>query len=283
MTTLFVDQLTVIDFSYFDPNRGIVGESWILDVELTGKLDEQGMVFDFTHVKKQIKSHVDGLIDHKLVIASASNAVSVETGDGLTSLNLTRNNGMVYQHTSPEQAVCMIPVTDISPDSITPHLTESILSILPDNVTRLSITLRPEDISTDYYHYSHGLKKHFGDCQRIAHGHRSKIQVWRNGERDHHCEGTIAKDWQDIYLITEEDIAERFTRDGHDFITVTYQANQGPFSLTIDADSCDILTTDSTVELIAEYLANKLKRLYPSDSIKVRAFEGVQKGAIAAL
>ena len=57
MTTLFVEQLTVIDFSYFDPDRGIVGESWILDVELDGSLDDNGMVFDFTHVKKQIKQY----------------------------------------------------------------------------------------------------------------------------------------------------------------------------------------------------------------------------------
>ena len=54
MAALFVDQLTVIDFAYFDPKRGIVGESWIVDIILDGDLDDQGMIFDFGDVKKQI-------------------------------------------------------------------------------------------------------------------------------------------------------------------------------------------------------------------------------------
>jgi len=45
-----------------------VGESWIADVVLGGELDEQGMVFDFSHVKRAIKQVIDAQVDHRLVV-----------------------------------------------------------------------------------------------------------------------------------------------------------------------------------------------------------------------
>ncbi len=44
MQALFVNNLTVIDFAYFHPKRGIVGESLILDVELFGKYGKRNKV-----------------------------------------------------------------------------------------------------------------------------------------------------------------------------------------------------------------------------------------------
>ncbi|MBV8063608.1 MAG: 6-carboxytetrahydropterin synthase, partial [Nevskia sp.] len=68
MTTLFVEQLTVIDCAFLDAQRGLVGESWIVDIELDGDLDEQSMLLDFGEVKKRLKRALDSSADHTLVV-----------------------------------------------------------------------------------------------------------------------------------------------------------------------------------------------------------------------
>ena len=280
MQALFVDNLTVIDFAYFHPERGIVGESLIMDVELFGELNDEGMLFDFSYVKKRIKSCVDSLVDHKFLVAKKHPNVSLVDTPQELSIELKTNNGEYYKHISPHQAVCLIDSDEVTPVSIKTAIQDEILTILPDNVTKLSLNLRAEEIQGDFYHYSHGLKKHFGDCQRIAHGHRSKIDVWENDEYSEKWTSTIANKWQDIYLATEEDIVETVDIEGRDYYVFQYHANQGKFQLTIPKTRCQLMATDTTVELIAVFLGQYLTSESPNSSFKVKAYEGVDKGAI---
>jgi len=65
---MFVDDVTVLDYAYLDPIRGVVGGSLHVDAELTGYLDEESVVFDFSYAKKQIKATIDDLCDHRLAL-----------------------------------------------------------------------------------------------------------------------------------------------------------------------------------------------------------------------
>ena len=86
--------------------------------------------------------------------------------------------------------------------------------------------------------------------------------------------------WQDIYLATEEDLKTSHLSDGIDYWVFEYHANQGLFQLSIPKHRCYLIKTDTTVELIADYLASYLKSKSPDSEFKVKAFEGVDKGAM---
>jgi len=246
-------------------------------------LNDEGMLFDFSFVKKRIKSCVDNLVDHKLLVATQQKGVNYTLAHDRLTLNLECESGLNYQHISPEQAVCFIESTRVTPKSISDKIHKEVLPILPENVTSLEIALRPETIDGEYYHYSHGLKKHLGDCQRIAHGHRSKIEIFVDNQYSQQWTKKIAEVFKDIYLATKEDIKDKETNDKIEYLTFEYHANQGLFQLTIPSSRCYLINTDTTVELIADYLAKYIKEQVGNLKVEVIAYEGVDKGAIAVI
>ncbi|MAR89529.1 MAG: 6-pyruvoyl tetrahydropterin reductase [Pseudomonadales bacterium] len=281
MSALFVNHLTVLDFSYADARRGILGESWIVDIELYGELDHQGMVFDFGAVKKQVRDAVESLFDHQLVVPSALPALQArELGQSL-ALSWQDQDGRDYRHLSPPSAVLQVTATEITPATMIPLLEETAMAAVPDNVSRVAITLREEEISGACYQYSHGLKKHQGNCQRIAHGHRSRLKIYRNGKRDPLLEQAWALKWRDIYIGTRADLAGQPSREGVEYCQFAYDAPQGRFELELPAAQVYLIDTDSTVEYLAEHIAETLHREDPEHQFQVLAYEGVMKGAIA--
>jgi 6-pyruvoyl-tetrahydropterin synthase len=276
MTRLFVEQLTVIDCAFLDARRGLVGESWIVDLELDGDLDDQGMVLDFGEVKHKLKKAVDAVADHKLVVpAKAAELDLVLSGQG-SGLSFRAATGPI-EHQSPAKALCSIDAAAVTAETLAAHVRKTVSKALPPNVHEIGIALRNERIDGSYYHYTHGLKKHAGHCQRIAHGHRSKLEIRVGGKRDERLERHWADRWRDIYLGTAADIVAH----GKGRIRFEYRSGEGEFALELPAERCDLLQTDSTVERIAEHLAAQVADDRPGAKLEVRAYEGVMKGAIA--
>lgn len=281
MPALFVDQLTVIDFAYFDIHRGIVGESWIVDLILEGELDDQGMVFDFGDVKKRIKQAIDATVDHKFVVPANSEHVSSESNAKGVLLKLTDTADNRYYHQSPEQAIVLLDAESVTMEAVKKVLNDACLQVVPKNVAKINFSLSTENIAGDYYHYAHGLKKHLGDCQRIAHGHRSQLHIYDNGQRSQELEALWCNKWQDIYIGTEEDMVETEIESSESYYRFAYTSEQGYFSLELPQSRCHLMKNDSTVELIASHIVKKIKQIEPHSMIQVKAFEGVNKGAIA--
>ncbi len=280
MSSLFVNQLTTIDFSYLCPARGLVGETWLVDVVLSGELNEEGMVFDFGHVKKEIKAMIDAYADHALLVPAEHPAISLIEEDSTRTITLTMASGEEIICQAPAAAILPLPVEEISPANAQPLLAEHIFRQLPENVKAIELTLYPETIKGAYFHYSHGLKKHNGDCQRIAHGHRSPLQIFVNNERREDLEHEQVQRWQDIYLANQEYLHDEYTHNGHRHFSFGYTANQGEFKLSIPAARCYVIDTDTTIELLADHLAQTVSEKIPGQSIKVIANEGFCKGAI---
>jgi 6-pyruvoyl-tetrahydropterin synthase len=282
MATLFVDNLTVLDFSYLHAKRGMVGESWIVNLELSGELDEQSMVFDFGHIKKQIKRTLDECADHRLLIPAESDRLTHGT-DGEERISITWHYpGGDIRMRAPESSILLVPAMEISKGSLSLFLAERIREVVPGNVSEILLTLREEEFGTSpYYHYSHGLKKHDGNCQRIAHGHRSRIEIQENGRRSRYWEKLWADRWEDIYIGTQEDLEGTYYIDESPHHRFRYESAQGMFELLIPEDHCYLIATDSTVEQLAQHIVEQLAREAPGKHFRVRAFEGVSKGAIA--
>lgn len=274
MARLFVEQLTVIDCAFLDAQRGLVGESWIVDLELEGDLDDQGMVLDFGEVKKSLKKAIDGIADHTLVVPRRSPLLDLALSGDRSGLTFRAATGTI-EHQSPAVALCLVDAAEITTETLAAHI-DAALAASGVTAARATVRLRHEKVDGAWYRYTHGLRKHAGHCQRIAHGHRSRLHITIDGRRDEKLERHWAERWRDIYLGSAADIVAH----GKGRIRFEYRSGEGEYALELPVDRVDLLQTDSTVELIAAHLAQQVAA-ERRGRIEIRAYEGVMKGAIA--
>ena len=278
---LFVDNLTNVDFSYLHPSRGVVGETWLASIVLEGALDDQGMVCDFGVVKKTVRDWLDATIDHSLVVPKESDSLVNEQSDQDNISIQWQYSGKQLDCSSPAQAITLIDHKEVNEHTVAEWCIEQLRQLLPESIGRIQLRFAPEPIEHHLYHYSHGLKKHRGNCQRIAHGHRSTIEVMVNQQRDHQLEANWCQLWEDIYIGTKEDLLKEETIKGIEYYQFAYQSEQGEFTLKLAKEDCYLIDTDTTVELIAQHITTQIAAKHPGKHVKIKAFEGIGKGAIA--
>ncbi|MCM2130361.1 6-carboxytetrahydropterin synthase [Larsenimonas rhizosphaerae] len=272
--TLFVNALTQLDASFWDNERGLVGASWHVDVTLDGELGDDGMLFDFGEVKPWVKRHIDGESDHTLLVPTLAPGVVVsECAEGLC---VQTTHPWPMEVRAPRQAFTLLPWPAITTARLGEYISEQLMKRPPARVTAIDIHLAEEQIDSAHYTYTHGLKQHAGNCQRIAHGHRSRFYVWRDGELDNELSLQWAHGLQDIYLADQADVIQ----PEDDFCRVAYTSAQGHFRIKLPRERVMIMPMTSTVENIARWLADRIAALH-GGHIRVQAFEGIGKGAVA--
>ncbi|MDN3561588.1 6-carboxytetrahydropterin synthase [Vreelandella neptunia] len=272
--SLFVNQLTHIDVSIWCSERGLVGCSWQVDALLDGELGEDGMLFDFGEVKPWIKRTLDSGLDHTLLVPTQAPGVIVTECPEGVCIRTTTPYPMEVR--GPKEAFSLLPWKTIELDTVAEYLSQQLTEQRPNNVHQVTLTLNDEAIEGAAYGYTHGLKRHLGNCQRIAHGHRSRLHILQQGVRQLKLEQQWAAWLDNRYLLEEADITSR----DNDFLICAYRAAQGDFSITLPQSLCAILPGPTTVENIAAWLAKEVAT-QSGVTTRIQAFEGINKGAIA--
>ena len=166
------------------------------------------------------------------------------------------------------------------------------MKVMPKNVERIVLHAREEKLNgAPEYRYTHGLKQHYGNCQRLLHGHRNRVDVEINGERSVEWEENIAELFTDIHLAYPENCPDQDIvlgkRQAHlQTVYLVYTSSQGKFEAWLPGQSVYMMPYETTVENISRHLCEsvteQVMKSQNVDSLKVWAYEGIRKGSLSS-
>jgi 6-pyruvoyl-tetrahydropterin synthase len=294
-STLFVKDVGKIDCALFDPSQGIMGQSWYVDVWLTGTLDENGFVFDFSPLKALIRQTLASTLDHALIIPVQSQSVQYgesEFGERWILRSKARGEAKEtrWEYHCPKGAVFPVHAVSLKTSVIEAEFSRLLRHRLPPTVLGLAVKLREESIAPTEasYRYTHGIQGHIGLCQRLFHGHRSRIEVYIGEERRPDLEHFISREifGSNIHVASPSQIREGKGEIGYrgntdDFVTLAFTGTLGSYEATMPVRRVFFVESETSVEAIARELARVVKREEKTNEVvKVVAYEGIDKGAV---
>lgn len=295
-STIVLHNFTCLDHAYYEPGAGIRGRSFNVTAHVTGKVEgDEQVVIDFSTVKSRMKRYIDDPevgFDHKLWVGRTS--VLDGAGDGLKLRDslLQEPGARVMNVESPGGSIfaavptCVIDAEDYIGKKLSDHLSSDGARIkvkisLDENVTP-AFSRAPYAV----FHYVHGLRNSssFG-CQNVAHGHTSYLQLVGFEERDKQeierrlC--NLAAHLDDTVFVFKENLhTGRLLGD-----TVSYTSrSRGTMHMSLYGHKTQVLDTETTVEHLAEYIAQLYRTSYLMPLAKhLFVSEGLSKGCIVDL
>jgi len=288
--TLFYKNVTVLDFAYYSAESKIVGDAFRVDVFLSGEKNDEEMILDFSLVKKQIKKIIDDICDHRLAIPK----------------KLTRAEGSFitveekeFYYKAPDEAFYLLDADTYSPEALARQLEKTILEQVPKNIDKVELSFESETEKQSYFHYTHGLRDHGGNCQRLFHGHRNTVRVFLDQKREEALESWLSESefqsnvhfcyWDNVQ--NKNDFGDVLNRDlqigrtdSKSLVHIAYESNQGHFEGKLSPEEVYFMPTETTIENLSYNFAQIIKRKKDiSSEIEVWGFEGIGKGAKSTL
>lgn len=272
MHSIFFNNITCLDHGYIDNTGHLRGGSFHVSVIVSSAVldDQDHTVVDFSSGKKMMKNLIDDMAlgyDHKTWVIPGYSKIDKFDGSILETPTL--------RMTAPTTAYRQFEFgSDYSYISVGQELSTFLKQHIPEFDFNVIITeefFGPACSAT--FRYVHGLftsVKSLG-CQNIGHGHLSFVCAYNDYEKSK----VIADDLHntvfsyDVNVISETD----------DQILLKYSTKErGEFTLLLDKNQYKIviLPTESTVENLVEYVANK----YSITPGNLLLSEGLSKGSI---
>ena len=299
VSKIFIRNATVLDCAVWHPILGPIGRSWNVDLEWQGTLDAEGVVMDFSQAKKLAKQVVDTFFDHRLLISTKHARVTSNGRNVCRPSKLCRPENRFFLDTY-EESLCLLPadvfdaLCNENKMPFESFLAESIRNAGPQNVTKVKVTLNehPEADSKRYFNYLHSLKLHTGNCQRF-HGHSNTVEIYENGTLNPLLSGQIANQLNGKYLVSEDYLclfesidtglyAEEINANEmntEQYQWIRYTGTQGVVVACVPKERLLVMDGESTIENISAWVHRVC--FSAAEKISIRAFEGLNKGAIS--
>src|SRR5262249_39208048 len=101
-----------------------------------------------------------------------------------------------WEYLSPTGAVFPSRCVALSRQTLEQEFARSLRHRLPQSMTSVGVALREEDMDPTeaVFRYTHGIAGHEGLCQRLLHGHKSRLQIFVGEERRPDLEHYVARD-----------------------------------------------------------------------------------------
>lgn len=285
---LFVNELDILDCAILDPVYGFIGASWFVDIEIEGKLDKNGFVYDFSLTKKIVKETLKNTLDHALILPKVSKDLSVEI-DAKQMLVKCNIGGNSWTYKCPTNAVFFIDGDSVDSKSIARTAEKVIMAHLPETVSNIRIVLREEQGTTDdsFFRYTHGLPFHSGLCQRLFHGHRSKVAIENNGSIDKDLQKYVATNLFQtmIHIADQSQFKTHFWSNYSSgpegsHTTLAYESEEGYFEATMPSNKIFTVEQATSIESIARGVHKCISEKFTANNLRVRISEGINKGGI---